>query len=94
VPVLVTEHGMGTPDDTLRAGFIEPSLRGLRDVMDEGVPVLGYCHWSLMDNFEWIFGYEVQYGLHAVDRETFVRTPKPSAGVYAAIAKANAVTGS
>jgi beta-glucosidase len=92
VPVLVIEHGMGTPDDGLRAGIIEPSLRGLSDVMDEGVPVLGYCHWSLMDNFERIFGYEFQYGLYAVDRETFVRTPKPSAAVYAAIAKANAVS--
>jgi beta-glucosidase len=88
VPILVTEHGMGTPDDTLRAAFIEPSLRGLLDVIDEGVPVLGYCHWSLLDNFEWIFGYEFQYGLHAVDRITFVRTAKPSAGVYSAYVRA------
>ena len=58
VPVLVTEHGMATDDDTHRAAFIEPSLAGLLDVMDEGVPVLGYCHWTLLDNFEWIFGYE------------------------------------
>jgi beta-glucosidase len=92
VPILVTEHGMGTPDDTLRAAFIEPSLRGLLDAIDDGVPVLGYCHWSLLDNFEWIFGYEFQYGLHEVDRTTFVRTPKPSAGVYADIARAGAVT--
>jgi beta-glucosidase len=92
VPVLVTEHGMGTADDTLRADFIEPSLRGLRAVMDEGVPVVGYCHWSLLDNFEWIFGYDFEYGLHAVDRETFERTAKPSATVYSAIARANAVS--
>ena len=74
VPVLVTEHGMSTDDDTQRAAFIEPSLAGLLDVIDEGVPVLGYCHWTLMDNFEWIFGYGHQLGLHEVDRETFVRT--------------------
>ena len=91
VPVLVTEHGMATPDDTLRAAFIEPSLRGLLDLMEDGVPVLGYCHWTLMDNFEWIFGYAHQLGLHEVDRETFARTPKPSAGVYAEITRANAV---
>ena len=60
--------------------------------MDDGVPVLGYCHWTLLDNFEWIFGYGHQLGLHEVDRETFERTPKPSAGVYAAIAKAHAVS--
>ena len=91
VPVLVTEHGMGTPDDTLRAGFIEPSLRGLLDVIEDGVPVLGYCHWSLLDNFEWIFGYDFKYGLYEVDRTTFVRTPKPSVAVYSTIARENAV---
>lgn len=83
VPVLVTEHGISTHDDALRAGFIEPSLAGLRAVMDEGVPVLGYLHWTLLDNFEWVFGYGHQLGLHEVDRATFERTPKPSAGVYA-----------
>ncbi len=91
VPVLVTEHGMSTDDDSQRAGFIEPSLSSLLDVMDEGIPVLGYCHWTLMDNFEWVFGYGHQLGLHEVDRTTFVRTPKPSAGVYAAIVEAGAV---
>jgi beta-glucosidase len=91
VPVLVSEHGISTDDDTLRAGFIEPSLRGLLDVIADGVPVLGYLHWTLMDNFEWIFGYEFRLGLHEVDRVTFERRPKPSAKVYAAIARANAV---
>ncbi len=91
VPVLITEHGMSTDDDTLRAAFIGPSLAGLHDLMGEGVPVLGYLHWTLMDNFEWVFGFGHQLGLHSLDRETFVRTPKPSAGVYAAIARANAI---
>jgi beta-glucosidase len=57
--------------------------------MDEGVQVLGYCHWTLMDNFEWVFGYKPRYGLVAVDRATFKRTPKPSAAVYGAIARRN-----
>ncbi|WP_243058480.1 glycoside hydrolase family 1 protein [Nocardioides sp. SR21] len=87
VPILVTEHGMSTSDDTQRADFLEPSLAGLHAVMDEGVPVLGYIHWTLLDNFEWVFGYQHQLGLHEVDRETFERTPKPSAGVYAALVK-------
>jgi beta-glucosidase len=85
VPVLVTEHGMGTPDDTQRAAFLAPALAGLREVVDEGVPVLGYLHWTLMDNFEWIFGYAFRFGLHEVDRTTFARTPKPSAKTYAAL---------
>ncbi|WRZ88115.1 family 1 glycosylhydrolase [Streptomyces sp. NBC_01007] len=82
VPVLVTEHGMQTDDDTKRAGFIEPSLAGLQQAMDAGVPVLGYFHWTLVDNFEWIFGFGPKLGLHSFDPVTFERTPKPSAGVY------------
>lgn len=87
VPVLVTEHGMATDDDTRRAAFLAPSLDGLRAAIDDGVPVLGYLHWSLLDNFEWIFGYDLKLGLVAVDRETFARTPKPSAAEYARIVR-------
>ena len=92
VPVLVTEHGMHTRRRLVCAPrFIEPSLAGLLDAIDDGVPVLGYLHWSLMDNFEWIFGYEPQLGLSPVDRTTFERTRKPSADVYERIVRANAV---
>ena len=87
VPVLVSEHGIGTEDDTVRAAFIEPSLEGLRQAIADGVPVLGYCHWTLMDNFEWIFGYGPKLGLHSVDRETFERTAKPSSEVYARLVR-------
>ncbi|GAA5036044.1 family 1 glycosylhydrolase [Microbacterium fluvii] len=83
VPVFVTEHGVSTDDDTLRAGLLEPALEGLAAAMAGGVPVLGYCHWTLMDNFEWIFGYTRQLGLFSVDRGSFARIPKPSAAVYA-----------
>jgi beta-glucosidase len=55
------------------------------------VPVLGYIHWSLLDNFEWIFGYKPQFGLVSVDRQTFKRSLKPSALVLARIARANGV---
>jgi beta-glucosidase len=92
VAVLVTEHGISAHDDTLRAGFIEPALAGLLGAIDDDVPVIGYMHWTLMDNFEWIFGYESQLGLVEVDRSTFARTPKPSADVYRRIVRSNAVT--
>jgi beta-glucosidase len=55
------------------------------------VPVKGYVHWSLLDNFEWIFGYKPTFGLVAVDRTTFKRMPKPSAAIYGAIARANSL---
>ena len=91
LPVMITEHGVGTPDDTIRAKFIPESLAELQKVVASGVPVLGYVHWSLLDNFEWIFGYNKHFGLCAVDRATFKRTPKPSAAVLAGIAKKNGV---
>jgi beta-glucosidase len=59
--------------------------------MDDGVPVIGYCHWSLVDNFEWIFGYKPKFGLAAFDPVTFERKAKPSAAVLGAIARANSL---
>ncbi|MEC3948891.1 glycoside hydrolase family 1 protein [Sphingobium sp. HWE2-09] len=91
VPILVSEHGVGTEDDAVRAKFIPEALAGLKDAIDDGVPVLGYCHWSLLDNFEWIFGYKPKFGLHSVDPISFARTAKPSAAVYGAIARRNAL---
>ncbi|NML11432.1 glycoside hydrolase family 1 protein [Sphingobium sp. AR-3-1] len=91
VPILVSEHGVGSEDDAIRAKFIPEALAGLKAAMDDGVPVLGYCHWSLLDNFEWIFGYKPKFGLHSVDPVTFARTAKPSAAVYGAIARRNAL---
>jgi beta-glucosidase len=91
VPVLVTEHGLAQSDDSYRAAFIPPALEGLLEAIEDGVPVAGYLHWTLLDNFEWIFGYDVKFGLHEVDRETFARRPKPSAALYSAIARANAI---
>jgi beta-glucosidase len=91
VPVLVSEHGIGTSIDSQRAALIPAALRHLRQAMASGVPVLGYIHWSLLDNFEWIFGYKPQFGLVSVDRQTFKRSLKPSALVLARIARANGV---
>ena len=90
-PILITEHGLCTDNDAQRAAFIPAALAPLADAMARGVPVLGYVHWTLLDNFEWIFGYKPHFGLCSVDRQTFKRTPKPSAHVLAAIALANAV---
>jgi beta-glucosidase len=91
VPIFVTEHGVGAADDSIRARFIPAALAELQKTMASGVPVMGYCHWSLIDNFEWIFGYRPKFGLHSVDPTTFARIPKPSAAVYGAIARANAI---
>ncbi|WP_121118611.1 family 1 glycosylhydrolase [Croceibacterium ferulae] len=90
-PIFVTEHGTDVTDDAQRAWLIPAALRELQAVLAEGIPLLGYIHWSLIDNFEWFQGYKPHYGLCSVDRTTFARTPRPSAGVLGAIARANAV---
>jgi len=87
-PVLVTENGIDADDDTERARFIPEAIASVEAATADGVPVLGYIHWSLLDNFEWLSGYGPKFGLVAVDRTTFKRTPKPSAKVLGRIARA------
>lgn len=76
--ILVTEHGVATADDAQRVEFIRRGLDGVKQCIAEGIPVKGYLHWTLLDNFEWQKAYSVQFGLIAVDRATQARTPKPS----------------
>lgn len=90
-PIFVTENGIATPNDAMRARYIPEALASLKSAIDEGVPVIGYLHWSLMDNFEWMVGYSAQYGLSTVDRKTFKRALKPSAKVLGRIARGNAL---
>ena len=90
-PLLVTENGIGTTDDEQRIDYVRQALSGVLDVIDEGVHVGGYTYWSLLDNFEWALGYRPRFGIVAVDRATFARTPKPSASWLASVAAANAL---
>jgi len=91
LPVIVTENGINAADDTLRQAFIPLAVRSLHSAIASGVPVKGYVHWSLIDNWEWVSGYKPRYGLATVDRTNFQRTLKPSAAVLGKIAKNNAV---
>ena len=88
LPVLVTESGIGTDDDTERIAYLDAALRGVHECVTEGVDVRGFFVWSLLDNFEWNLGFGPKFGLHSVDRTTFVRTGKPSASWFSAIARA------
>ena len=91
-PIVVTEHGVATADDAERIEFITDGLRDLHHVLDDGIPLRGYIHWSAFDNFEWAFGYGMEFGLIAVDRKTQERRPKPSAQFLGEIARANRLT--
>ena len=86
--LIVTENGIATADDTRRVAFIEAALTGVQNCIADGIPVKGYFHWSLMDNFEWQKGYAMNFGLIAVNRETLERTPKPSLAVLGGYANA------
>ena len=89
MPILVTEHGLGSDDDALRSTMITEALTEVRKTLDEGVSLIGYLHWSLLDNFEWYFGFGPKFGLTAIDQGTFRRIPKGSAKTLSRIAKAN-----
>ncbi|MHA7987590.1 glycoside hydrolase family 1 protein [Rathayibacter sp. CAU 1779] len=86
VPIIVTENGVAVADDERRIVYTRAALRGLADAMVDGIDVRGYLHWSLLDNYEW-GRFAPIFGLIAVDRTTFVRTPKPSAHWLGGLAK-------
>lgn len=97
-PVIITENGCACNDwvsldgrvhDPNRIDFLHRYLLGVKRAMDEGVPVLGYHCWSLMDNFEWASGYDIHFGLVYVDYRTQKRTLKDSAYWYKELIAAN-----
>jgi beta-glucosidase len=87
-PILVTENGIATSDDTRRIAYTEAALKHLFGTIDDGIDVRGYLHWSALDNYEWGH-WKPTFGLISVDRTTFVRTAKPSLGWLGNVAKSN-----
>ncbi|MEV5827765.1 GH1 family beta-glucosidase [Spirillospora sp. NPDC052242] len=92
VPLYITENGAGydeapdgdgTVQDAERIAYIDAHLRACHDAIAEGVPLRGYFTWSLLDNFEWAWGYSKRFGLVHVDYATQRRVPKASARWYA-----------
>jgi len=90
VPIYVTENGIGTTNDEQRVEYVRRALKGVTRCIADDIDVRGYFYWSLLDNFEWVYGYGPQFGLTAVDRETQLRTVKPSARYLGRIARENA----
>ena len=96
--VMVTENGMAANDavgsdgcvhDGERIDFLKAFLPGVGRAIDEGIPVLGYQHWSVMDNMEWCEGYGPRFGLIHVDYQTQKRTIKDSGRFYADVIRTN-----
>ena len=91
LPILVTENGIGTDADAQRIAYVRTALEGVLACLAEGIDVQGYTYWSLLDNFEWAYGYGPRFGIVDCDRRTFVRTPKESARWLGRVARANAL---
>lgn len=98
LPMMVTENGMTNVDfvaldgkvyDQPRIEFLKYYLSGLHKATAEGVPVMGYMYWSIMDNFEWAEGYEPRFGLIYVDYRTMERTRKASSYWYEELCRTN-----
>lgn len=95
LPIYVNENGAAFPDpsaapgeevrDPLRVDYFRTHLLAVREALRRGVDVRGYSAWSLLDNFEWAFGYDRRFGIVRVEPGTLVRTPKASARFLAEV---------
>jgi beta-glucosidase len=92
IPIYVTENGVPDADDALRPRALILHLHQLWRALQENIPVRGYYHWTLTDNFEWAEGWTLRFGLIALDPVTQERTPRPSADLYAAIARGHVIS--
>jgi beta-glucosidase len=81
-PIYITENGIADDSDTKRAKFIEDHLLVMNKAMADGMNVKGYFYWSLMDNFEWAYGFEKRFGLYHVDYATQKRTLREGSRKY------------
>lgn len=98
LPVMVTENGMANDDtvssdggihDKKRIDFMKEYLSGVKRAVNDGINVLGYQHWSLMDNFEWTNGYAPRFGIIHIDYKTQKRTIKDSGYFYKEVIKSD-----
>lgn len=90
-PIWVTENGIADCKDEKRGLFLIQHLAEVANGLREGIPIQGYCHWSLLDNFEWADGFSPRFGLYAIDYLSQKRTPRPSAAIFARIAASHSL---
>jgi beta-glucosidase len=97
-PIYLTENGAAYVDspstdgavrDPERIAYVDAHLRAVHAAIEQGADVRGYFYWSLLDNFEWAYGFAKRFGIVYVDYESQLRTPKDSARWYAAVAARN-----
>lgn len=91
-PLYITENGLPDADDDQRPRWLLGHLNQIYRAIQAGIDIRGYFHWTLVDNFEWTEGWGLRFGLFALDQQTQVRTPRPSAHLYGEIARHNAIS--
>ena len=82
LPIMITENGIADAGDNRRELFIKRYLYAVAKAIEDGFNITGYFYWSLMDNFEWAFGYDMKFGLFSVDYKTQERSLRNSAKAY------------
>ncbi|MDD5432961.1 MAG: glycoside hydrolase family 1 protein [Candidatus Omnitrophica bacterium] len=87
LPIIITENGICTEDDSLRWDYISEHLKMVHRALKDGIKVKGYIYWSLMDNFEWDKGFSHRFGLISIDYNNFARTIRQSAVNFANVCK-------
>lgn len=87
LPIIITENGIADCDDELRQDWIVKTIAAMQNAMSQDVKLLGYLHWSLLDNFEWAYGRWPRFGLVEVDYKTMGRKFRPSAKWFAKVIK-------
>jgi beta-glucosidase len=92
IPIYVTENGVPDANDDRRRRYIIRHLHRMWHAIQHCYPVMGYYHWTLVDNFEWAEGWQRRFGLIHLDPLTQTRTPRPSAELYGELIKANAIS--
>ena len=93
LPIYITEHGSSSADEAFRERDLRENLAAVHRAIDRGVDVRGFYYWSLLDNFEWQFGYSKKFGLLSVDfdHEQRTRQMKPLAHIYRQVCLDNAL---
>jgi beta-glucosidase len=92
LPIYITENGIPDDDDDQRPRYLLSHLHQVWHAIQMCYPVMGYYHWTLVDNFEWAEGWTLRFGLISLDPATQVRTPRPSAHLYADVIRQNGIT--